>query len=78
MDSPDRESERRIWACSEFGKEDNLFHMSHRWQSTTFINYIPNYLTFTRYGQEEAEDLKKVDRGKRKGRWRERGSGQKA
>ena len=39
------------------------------------------HLTFTRYGQEEAENLKKVGRGKRKGRngrWRGRGSGQKA
>ena len=75
------ELERRSWGCSEFGKEDNLFHMSIMWQSTTFTKtnaYMPNYLT--RYGQEEAADLKKVGRGKRKGRgrWRGRGSGQKA
>jgi hypothetical protein len=43
------------------------------------LGCIPIYLTFARYGQEEAEDLNKVGRGKRKGRgrWRGRGSDQK-
>ena len=82
LGQPGHGVEEKELGCIEFGKEDNLFHMSLRWQSTTFNKTnadIPIYLTFTRYGQEEAEDLKKVGRGKRegRGRWRGRGSGQK-